>query len=91
MATITLEIPNELVMPFDSIDEVRQTVYEDFIIKQRQQGNISLGQAAEFLGINYTEFFDLLGKKGFSFINATPEELKTSYHQFEKIMEQTGR
>lgn len=69
------------------MDKIRRTVYEDFIIEQRQQGNISLGEAAKMLGITYTEFFDLLGKKGLSFINATPHELDESYRQFERVME----
>ncbi|MBI4531185.1 MAG: UPF0175 family protein [Candidatus Latescibacteria bacterium] len=90
MATVTIEIPDELAEQFNSVDEIRRTVYEDFIIEQRQQGNLSLSQAAELLGITCTEFFDLLGKKGLSFINATPDELKESYRRFEGIMEQTG-
>ena len=88
MAAVTIEIPDELAKQFNSTDEMRRTVYEDFIIEQRQQGNLSLSQAAELLGITYTEFFDLLGKKGLSFINARSDELSESYRQFEKFMEQ---
>ncbi len=91
MATITINVPDEMLESFDSLEQVRETMYEDFIIEQRQRGNISLGRAAELLGISYTEFFDLLGKKGLSFINATPQELNESYQNFEKIMEQDGR
>jgi predicted HTH domain antitoxin len=87
MATVTIEIPDELAEQFKSVDEIRRTVYEDFIIEQRQQGNLSLSQAAELLGLTYTEFFDLLGKKGLSFINATPDELDESSCQFERVME----
>ena len=87
MTTVTIDIPDELAEHFDSIDEIRRTVYEDFIIEQRQQGNLSLGQAADLLGITYTEFFDLLGQKGLSFINATSDELDESYRQFGRIME----
>ena len=90
MATVTIEIPDELAEQFTSVDEIRRTVYEDFIIEQRQKENLSLGQAAELLGITYTEFFDLLGKKGLSFINATPDELNESYRQFEQVMEQVN-
>jgi len=88
MATITINVPDEMLESFDSLEQVRETMYEDFIIEQRQRGNISLGRAAELLGISYTEFFDLLGKKGLSFINATPRELNESYQNFEKMMEQ---
>ena len=91
MATITINIPDEILDSFENIDEVQKTLYEDFIIEQRQRGNISLGRAAELLGISYTEFFDLLGKKGLSFINATPQEINKSYQNFEKIMEQNSK
>ena len=87
MITVTIEIPDELAEQFSNVDEIRRTVYEDFIIEQRQRGNISLGKAAELLGITYTEFFDLLGKKELSFINATPNELDESYRQFEQVIE----
>ena len=91
MATITIDVSDEMLESFDSLDQVRETMYENFIIEQRQRGNVSLGRAAELLGISYTEFFDLLGKKGLSFINATPRELNESYQNFEKMMEPDGR
>ena len=91
MATITIDVPDEMLESFDSLEQVQKTLYEDFIIEQRQQGNISLGRAAELLGISYTDFFDLLGKKGLSFINATSQEFNKSYQNFEKIMEQDNR
>ncbi len=89
MATISIEIPDELVESFNNVDELQKTVYEDFVIEQRQNGNISLGRAAELLGITYTEFFDLIGKKGLSFINASSDELEQSYQKFEKVMEKS--
>ena len=47
MATVTVEIPDELAEQFNRVDEIRRTMYEDFIIEQRQQGNLSLGQATQ--------------------------------------------
>ena len=88
MATITIEIPDEIANQFESIDEIRRTVYEDFVIEQRQQGKLSLGEAAKLLNLTYAEFFELLGKKGLSFINATSDELQESYQTFRHIMEQ---
>lgn len=89
MATITIEIPDEIADQYASLDEIRRTMYEDFVIEQRQQGKFSLGEAAKLLNITYAEFFALLGKKGLSFINATSAELDESYRQFQRIMEQT--
>lgn len=84
---LTLTLPEELAQNFASEEELRRTVYEDFIIEQRQSGAISLSKAAELLGMNYGEFFALLGRKGLSFINASPEELEESYQRFEALME----
>lgn len=83
---LTLTLPDELVAHFQSEEELRRTVYEDFIIEQRQSGAISLSKAAELLGISYEEFFALLGKKGLSFVNASTEQLAESYRQFEDLM-----
>ncbi len=87
MATITIEIPEEIACRFESVEDIRRTMYEDFIIEQRQYGNLSLGETARLLGITYAEFFELLGKKGLSFINATPDELHESYPSFQHLME----
>jgi predicted HTH domain antitoxin len=87
MAAITVEVPDEIAENFGTADEISRDLYENFIVAQRQQGNISLGKAAELLGITYADFFDLLGRKGLSFINAAPEEIEDSYRDFEKIME----
>ncbi len=83
---LTLTLPDELVAHFHSEEELRRTLYEDFIIEQRQSGAISLSLAAELLGISYEAFFLLLGKKGLSFINASSEQLTESYQHFESLM-----
>ncbi len=88
MPTITIDVPEDIAESFDTLDALRQTVYEDFVIEQRQCGKISLGRAAELLGISYTAFFELLGKKGLSFINATSQELEESYRHFRHVMSQ---
>jgi predicted HTH domain antitoxin len=86
MTSVTIDVPTDLAEQFATIDDLRQTVYEDFVIEQRQRGNISLGRAAELLGMSYGEFFDLLGEKGLSFINASPQELEDSYQHFHAVM-----
>ncbi|HRW08693.1 MAG TPA: UPF0175 family protein [Caldilineaceae bacterium] len=90
MTLVTLEIPDELAANFANIQELRRTLYEDFIIEQRQQGRLSLGEAAQLLGLTYSEFFTLLGKKGFSFINADQAALQASYDRFHTMMSREG-
>ncbi len=90
MPTITIDIPDDIAETFNTIDDLRKTLYEDFIIEQRQNGKISLGKAADPLGISYTEFFNMLGRKGLSFINATPQKLEESYNEFHHVMDRAG-
>ncbi len=48
---LTLTLPDELAANFQSEDGLRRTLYEDFIIEQRQVGAISLSKAAEHAGL----------------------------------------
>ena len=86
MTAITVEVPDEIVSRFESIEDIQQTMFEDFIIEQRQQGELSLEEAAKHLNLSYPEFFQLLGKKGLSFINSSKSELDQSYSDFKKKM-----
>ncbi|MFB1486061.1 MULTISPECIES: UPF0175 family protein [unclassified Thiocapsa] len=85
---LTLTLPDELAANFQSEDDLRRTLYEDFIIEQRQAGAISLSKAAELLDVSYREFFALLGRKGLSFLNASTEETEASYRAFADVMRQ---
>ncbi len=88
MTLVTLEIPDELAAHFDSVQALQRALYEDFIIEQRQQGRLSLGEAAELLALTYAEFFMLLGEKGLSFTNVEPAEVEESYTRFRHMMDQ---
>ncbi len=87
MATITIEIPDTIATLFATFEDLRRTMYEDLVIEQRQQGKLTLGEAAKLLDVTQTEFFELLGRKGLSFINATPAEIREDYRQFRQIMQ----
>lgn len=90
MATITIEIPDTIAQQYSSLDEIRRTMYEDFVIEQRQQGIFSLGEAAKLLNMTYAEFFMLLGQKGLSFLNATETERREHASHVQQRMEQTA-
>ena len=86
MTTISIQIPDDILDNFNNVEEIERAVYEDFVIEQRQNGNISLGRAAELLGISYSEFFDLLGKKGLSYINTSSDEINKSHRKFKDAL-----
>ncbi len=83
---LTLTIPDEIALHFHSEEQLRRTLFEDFIIEQRQNGNISLSRAANLLNISYEEFFQLLGEKGLSFINESRDVQAESYNEFQAFM-----
>ena len=87
MPAITVEIPDDLAANFDTADAIRRALFEDFVIEQRQSGAISLGKAAELLGLSTTELIDLLGSKGLGPINATQDELTDSWQRFSALMD----
>jgi predicted HTH domain antitoxin len=55
--TLTLELPEEILINFNGLNEIRRALYEDFIIIQRQQGHISLGKAARITWHQLQRFF----------------------------------
>lgn len=89
MMAVTVDIPDDLAANFDTAEAIRRALFEDFVIAQRQSGAIGLGKAAELLGLSYAEFFDLLGSKGLSPINASPRELDESYRRLTEPMNKT--
>jgi predicted HTH domain antitoxin len=87
MASITVEIPDELAAHFDTDEAIRRALFEDFVIEQRQRGVISLGKAAELLALTYPAFLALIAEKGLSPINADAEELNESWQRFSALMQ----
>jgi len=73
MKTISIKLPDSVNM---DIKEVK------FIIASRlyEQGQLSLGEAAEVVGVSKRTFIELLGDYGVSVFNYGPEELESDYN-----------
>lgn len=68
MKTLTLSVPESLELTsFDLNMMVASHLYE--------QGKLSLGQAAEMVGLTKRSFIELLGRFNVSLFNFTPSEL----------------
>jgi predicted HTH domain antitoxin len=74
MTTVQIEVPDRLAKPFIDVEALRREIYEDFVLGMRQRGDISIGEAAELLGVTKRGAIELLGKKGLALINADPED-----------------
>ncbi len=82
MPAITIEIPEEILENYHTIEAIRQAIYEDVIANEYQKGNISIRQGAKMLGLTYEKFMvDFLGNRKISFINATSSELEAEFQQ----------
>ncbi|HPY82069.1 MAG: UPF0175 family protein [Bacteroidales bacterium] len=68
MKTITLNIPHNL-----GIDDFQLTML--LASKLYEQGRLSLGQAADFVGLSKKAFAELLGKYDVSIFNFPSSEL----------------
>lgn len=69
MATLSLDLPDELVGLLDDADV--QAVREAALVKLYDLGRISSGKAARILGISRRAFLELLGRYGVSEFDET--------------------
>jgi predicted HTH domain antitoxin len=87
MPSITVDIPDDLAANFETVEALRRRLLEDFVIEQRRRGVISLGRAAELLGLSIPALLERLGSRGLGPINATPRELDESWQRFSALMQ----
>jgi predicted HTH domain antitoxin len=73
---ITVEVPEHAVKMFGG-NEVSfgREMYEAAVVQWYDEGRISSGKGAEWLGIPRSEFLDLLFRHNVSPFQYTPEEL----------------
>ena len=76
MKTVSVEVPDHALEMFGG-DETRfsREMYEAAIVKWYDEGRISSGKSAEFLGISRAAFLDLLFRHKVTPFQYTPEEL----------------
>ena len=68
MTTITLEVP-------DSLGEYQHDTVRFIAAKLYESGKLSLGQAAEMVGLTQRTFAELLGDYGVSLLNYPASEM----------------
>ncbi|MCP4111688.1 MAG: hypothetical protein GY749_40225 [Desulfobacteraceae bacterium] len=89
MKTVQILIPDEIAEIYSDIEELKQTIIEDFVAGEFKKGNISIRQGADILGLTYEEFMvSFLGKREISFISGTTEELESEFRQEEKWLDE---
>lgn len=87
MPAVTVQIPDELAARFDTPEALERALFEDFVVEQRQQGHISLGKAAELLGVNQSGLLRMLAARGLGPINADADDQARSWERFSTLMD----
>jgi predicted HTH domain antitoxin len=77
---VPIELPDMVVKHLRD-GEIKAKVREAFFMELLREREISQGKAAELLGSNRHELFDLMGKYRIPVIDLTPEELKAELKQ----------
>jgi predicted HTH domain antitoxin len=85
--TIYVEIPDMILERYPSPTELERSIYEDIIISEFQKGHLTIREGAKLLDLTYEGFMELLGERNLSFINASQDELKQSYEDFEQFLQ----
>ena len=85
--TIQVEIPDIILERYSSPASLESSIYQDIILSEFQKGHLSVRESAKLLHVSYEGFIELLGSEKMSFINASPDELKQSYADFESFLQ----
>ncbi len=73
MKTVTLTLP-------DNLDMDEREIVMSLATKLYEDGKLSLGQAAELVGLTKRTFMELLGKYGVSIFNYPTSDLSKDVH-----------
>ena len=73
---LDFELPDELFTQLRE-EEIETKVKESLVMELLREHRLSQGKAAELLGLDRDELFDLMAKYQIPVIDLTPEELKS--------------
>jgi len=74
---VEIELPEKLVAALDVPEsELGKQAREWVLLELFQEGKISSGKAAEFLGLSKAQFLDLLNERHLPYLDADPGDLE---------------
>jgi predicted HTH domain antitoxin len=87
---LELELPDELVAYFDSLEAVSQEAKEALVMDLLRQGKFSQGKAAQLLGVSRWDLPKILAKHNVPAIMVDPEELEQDWQSYKHGAEKTA-
>jgi predicted HTH domain antitoxin len=86
---LEIEIPEEVLSCFGSSEDAATKVKEAAVLELLRQKKISQGKAAQLLGMNRWEFYDLMAEHNIPMIDLSPEELKEGTANLRKAVRES--
>ena len=86
MATLHIELSEDLVQFFESTEEATEKARESLILQLVREERVSQGKAAELLGISRAAMLDLAAKNDIPFGGRTYEELQEEVAVAEEML-----
>lgn len=87
MQTLNLEIPEDIIEDYQTLENIKKIVFEDFVICEYQKGNLSIRQGAQLLNLTYSEFIqDFLGKHKIPLAIFSEDEQKQQEHWLDELL-----
>ena len=85
--TVELELPRDLLGALEVAEhELGPELKRLIALRLFQEERISLGKAAELLGISKAEFIELLDRHGIAYFTETPEELEAQVETLRDLL-----
>jgi predicted HTH domain antitoxin len=89
---VELELPRDIVGALDiSVWELKRYAKELIALELFKEGRISAGKAAELLEIPKADFIELLSRRGITYLDQPPEELKAEVEAIEQLIERCAK
>lgn len=89
MATLTLEVPEELVSLIGSSEAAATRAKESLVLDLLREGRISQGKAAQLLGLTRYDILDLMAQHQIPSGPATAEEMRQEIEDLRHFVEGT--
>jgi len=85
LTQLTMSLPEKIWLSMNmKVDEVMSAMRRDYGIKLYQTEKLTLGQAADFCGVNLYEFISLLTLSATPVIDYSAEELESEFKHLSK-------
>ncbi len=83
--TFEVSVPASLLEYGFDKNQIQQSINEWLVLSLYTEGKISSGKSANLLNITRLDFLELLRRRGFSYIDFTPEEWKDEMEAVNKL------